>query len=154
MAHSGLVDPGTAPSRILFLCTGNACRSQMAEGWARHLFPGRFEVASAGLVPYRLDPRTVRVMGEVGIDVSSHWAKGLEEVGPAGFDWVITLCPAADAHCPAFPSPTRVFHRAFTDPFAARGSDEEQLRIFRAVRDRIGDFVRSLPVLLSSGRAR
>ena len=140
----------TPPLRILFVCTGNACRSQMAEGWARHLDPEGLEVASAGVAPYHLDPRTVHVMAELGIDVGRHWAKGLDDLRDRTFDWVITLCPAADRLCPAFPGSTRVFYKGFLDPFRARGSQEDVLRVFRKVRDQIGDFVRTLPESLDA----
>ena len=138
------------PLRILFVCLGNACRSQMAEGWARHLKADVLEVASAGVSPYHLDPRTVQVMAEAGIDMRQHLAKGLDDVCNRSFDWVITLCPIADRLCPAFPGGTKVFLRGFLDPFGARGNEEQALQVFRKVRDEIGDFVRGLPESLDS----
>jgi len=138
------------PLRILFVCVGNACRSQMAEGWARHLSSDVLEVSSAGVAPYHLDPRTVEVMAEVGIDVRRHFAKGLDDLRDQTFDWVITLCPVADRLCPAFPGETQICFKGFRDPFGARGSKEDVLGIFREVRDEIGEFVQTLPRSLSA----
>jgi arsenate reductase len=130
--------------RVLFLCTGNACRSQMAEGWARHLLGDTVEPHSAGTEPHGVDPRAVRVMGEAGVDISSHRSKHVRELEGTEFDLVVTLCASAAGACPVFPGGTRVLHHGFDDPARAAGSDEEQLAEFRRVRDEIRDFVRGL----------
>ena len=130
--------------RVLFLCTGNACRSQMAEGWARHLLGDTVEPHSAGTEPHGVDPRAARVMREAGVDISSHRSKHVRELEGTEFDLVVTLCDAAAGACPVFPGPTRVLHRGFDDPARATGSDEEKLAEFRRVRDEIRDFVRGL----------
>ena len=131
--------------RVLFLCTGNACRSQMAEGWARHLKAASVEARSAGIEPKGLDPRAVRVMAEAGVDISTHTSKHLDELAEVDFDYVVTLCGHARETCPAFPGKTRVVHAGFPDPAAARGSEEEVLATFRQVRDRIRALVETLP---------
>ena len=134
--------------RILFLCTGNSCRSQMAEGWARHLLGDRLEAGSAGTAPGRLDPRAVRVMGEAGVDISGHRSKSLAEVSGAGFDWVVTVCDHANETCPVFPGETLRMHVGFDDPprLAAESSSEEEALVpYRRVRDEIRAFVADLP---------
>ncbi len=133
---------------ILFLCTGNSCRSQMAEGWARHLHDGRFEVYSAGLEPKGLDPRAVRAMSEAGIDISHQKSTHVRDLGDVTFDYVITVCGHADEHCPVFPGPTKKFHVGFEDPpQLARDArtEEEALAHYRRIRDEIRDFIRTLP---------
>ncbi len=130
--------------RVLFLCTGNACRSQMAEGWARHLPGDTVEPHSAGTEPHGVDPRAARVMREAGVDISSHRSKHVRELEGTEFDLVVPLCDAAAGSCPVFPGGTRVLHRGFDDPARATGSDEEKLAEFRRVRDEIRDFVRGL----------
>ncbi|MHC4199210.1 MAG: arsenate reductase ArsC [Planctomycetota bacterium] len=130
--------------RVLFLCTGNACRSQMAEGWARHLLSDTVEPHSAGTEPHGVDPRAVLVMSEAGVDISSHRSKHFRELEGTEFDLVVTLCDSAAGACPVFPGGTRVLHHAFDDPARATGSDEEGLAEFRRVRDEIREFVRGL----------
>jgi len=130
--------------RVLFLCTGNACRSQMAEGWARHLLGDTVEPRSAGTEPHGVDPRAAQVMHEAGVDISSHRSKHVRELEGTEFDLVVTLCDTAAGACPVFPGPTRVLHHGFDDPARATGSDEEKLAEFRRVRDEIRDFVRGL----------
>ncbi len=134
--------------RILFLCTGNSCRSQMAEGWARHLKGSVLEPLSAGTVAKGLDPRAVRAMAEVGVDISTQRSKTVEEVQLVPFDWVVTVCGHAAESCPVFPGRVRRMHAGFDDPPAlARGaaSEEEAMGHYRRVRDEIRRFVESLP---------
>jgi len=134
--------------RILFLCTGNSCRSQMAEGWARHLKSQQLEAFSAGTNPKGLDPRAVKAMAEAGVDISSHRAKHVNELLKLDFDAVVTVCDSAAEACPAFPGRTRVLHRSFDDPprLARDAKTEEQaMSHYRRVRDEIQAFVAGLP---------
>ena len=138
--------------KILFLCTGNSCRSQMAEGWARHLHGDRLEPYSAGTSPVGVDPRAVSVMHELGVDISGHRSKHLHEVLPVGFDWVVTVCDQANESCPVFPGEVRRVHVGFDDPLrlAADATTEAgALQSYRTVRDKICTFVESLPERLS-----
>lgn len=127
---------------ILFLCTGNSCRSQMAEGWVRHLDSARFEVASAGTQPVGLNTRAVTVMKEAGIDISHHRSKSVAELSGRRFDYVITVCDRAKETCPIFPGATSVLHWSFDDPAAAQGDEKALLTVFRRVRDDIAERVR------------
>lgn len=131
--------------RVLFLCTHNAARSQMAEGLLRALAGDRFEVASAGTVATAVRPEAVRVMAELGVDISRQESKSLERFRDQAFDWVITVCDDAAEACPTFPGPARRLHWSLPDPTRVTGSEEERLAAFRAVRDRlrqlIADFV-------------
>jgi len=121
---------------VLFLCTGNSCRSQMAEGLLQHLAGGQYEVASAGTNPVGLNPGAVEVMREIGIDISQQKSKNVQDFQGARFDYVITVCDRAKESCPTFPGiPT--LHWSFDDPAAAVGSMEERLIQFRRVRDEI-----------------
>jgi arsenate reductase len=131
--------------KVLFLCTGNACRSQMAEGWARHLRGDRLEAFSAGTSPRGLDPRAVRVMAEEGVDISGQRSKHVDEVCHIPFDYVVTVCDRARDACPVFPGKVRLLHAGFEDPAAAQGTEEEVLAVFRRVRDEIRAFVKGLP---------
>jgi arsenate reductase len=134
--------------RILFLCTGNSCRSQMAEGFARHLKRGVVAAHSAGIAPHGLDPRAVRVMAEVGVDITAQRSKHVAELAAIEFDWVVTVCGHADEHCPVFPGCTSVAHVGFADPPAlarSAATEEEALAIYRQVRDEIRAFVETLP---------
>lgn len=137
--------------RVLFLCTGNSCRSQMAEGFARQLKGKLIEAFSAGIEKHGLDPRAVRVMAEAGVDISAQRSKLLDELGDMSFDFVVTLCDHAAESCPLFPGNVRTFHRGFEDPatLARNESDEETvLQHYRRVRDEINAFVQSLPEAL------
>jgi arsenate reductase len=140
---------GVVPKlRVLFLCTGNSCRSQMAEGWSRHLLPDRIEAYSAGVEPTGLDPRAVRVMAERGVDISGQRSKHLHEVAEVAFDGVVTVCDGARERCPVFPGDARVVHVGFDDPpRLARDarSEEAALEPYRRVRDEIRAFVDRLP---------
>jgi len=131
--------------KVLFLCTGNACRSQMAEGWARHLLGDRLEAHSAGIEPKGLDPRAVRVMAEAGVDISAQRSKPLREVMQIPFDYVVTVCDHAREQCPFFPGGAKMIHAGFEDPAAAQGTEEEVLALFRRVRDALRRFVEGLP---------
>ena len=131
-------------TKILFLCTGNSCRSQMAEGWTRHLRSDVVDARSAGTAPHGVDPRAVRAMAEVGVDISGQRSKDVLELMDETFDYVVTLCGRARESCPAFPGAARVLHVGFDDP-AAAGSDEEVLAAFRTVRDQIRAWVETLP---------
>jgi arsenate reductase len=134
--------------KILFLCTGNSCRSQMAEGWARQLKGDVVEPYSAGLETHGLNPIAVRVMAEAGVDISKQHSKHLDEVGGIDFDYVITVCDNARETCPMFPGRAKVIHMGFDDPprLAKNAkTEEEALDIYRRVRDEIRAFVEELP---------
>jgi len=143
--------------RILFLCTGNSCRSQMAEGWARALFGDAAEALSAGTDPKPLDPRAVRAMAEAGVDISGHRPKSVREFLGQTFDLVATVCDDARESCPVFPGPGEKVHRSFDDPprLAEGAANEEAvLAAYRRVRDEIRDFIRELGKRLPAPRGR
>ncbi len=134
--------------RILFLCTGNSCRSQMAEGWTRHLRGGEIEAFSAGTEPHGLDPRAVKVMAEAGVDISGARAKDVVGFIDREFDYVVTVCDNAREKCPFFPGAGRIVHAGFDDPptlARAAESEEEKLGVYRRVRDEIRELVEGLP---------
>ncbi len=134
--------------KVLFLCTGNACRSQMAEGWVRHLKGGLIEPYSAGIDARGLDPDAVRVMAEAGVDISGQRSKSVGEFVGAEFDYVVTVCGDAPESCPAFPGKAKVVHVGFEDPprlaFNVK-TESERLAPYRRVRDEIRAFVETLP---------
>ena len=137
--------------KILFLCTGNSCRSQMAEGWTRHLKADRMEAFSGGVDPHGVDPRAIEVMAEAGVDISGQTSKHVDVFEELEFDFVVTLCGNAQKACPVFPAKTRVIHAGFDDPpklAAGATTDEEAMAHYRRVRDRIRDFVETLPDFL------
>jgi arsenate reductase len=137
--------------KVLFLCTGNSCRSQMAEGWARHLKGELLDAYSAGTHPKSLDPLAVQVMADVGIDISAQEPKSLEAVAHLPFDYVVTVCDEAHETCPVFPGRARMIHRGFDDPprlAAAAKSQEEALGPYARVRDEIKAFIERLPEAL------
>ena len=139
--------------KVLFLCTGNSCRSQMAEGWARHLKGDVIELYSAGIEKHGLNPHAVRVMAEAGVDLAKHYSKTLQDLGPVPFDYVVTVCGHASEHCPIFPGTTRRVHVGFEDPpqLSQHLPDgEEKLAVFRRVRDEIRRFVETLPGALTA----
>lgn len=143
----------TKPERtkILFLCTGNACRSQMAEGLTRHLKGDIMEAHSAGVEPHGVDPRSIRAMAEIGIDISGQTSKHVDTLEGIDFDFVVTLCDQAQQGCPFFPAKTRVLHVGFDDPprlAAGSRSEEEAMAHYRRVRDEIRQFVEKLPQVL------
>ena len=134
--------------KVLFLCTGNSCRSQMAEGWARHLKSDCIEPYSAGTENHGLNPLAVKVMAEAGVDISAHRSKTLNDLDSLEFDYVITVCSDADKNCPIFPGKTRKVHHGFDDPprLAKNARTEEEALVhYRRVRDEIKAFVESLP---------
>lgn len=138
--------------KILFLCTGNSCRSQMAEAWTKQLQGHLFEAYSAGVAPHGIDPRAVRAMAEAGLDLSGYRSKDIAEVEAIDFDYVITLCDRAHEACPFFPAKTRVLHAGFDDPptlAAGSATDEEAMLHYRRVRDEIRALVEKLPQMLN-----
>ena len=135
----------TKKLKVLFLCTANACRSQMAEGWARHLKGDCIEPYSAGVAPCKVSSRAIAVMTEAGVDISGHHSKHVNELASIDFDYVITVCNNAHESCPIFPGKTKVIHVGFEDPAAASGTPEEVLTVFRKIRDQIRDFIVTLP---------
>lgn len=140
--------------RILFLCTGNSCRSQMAEGWARHLKGDRLEAFSAGIEKHGLNPHAVRVMAEAGVDISDHQSQSVEDLPVQQFDYVVTVCGHAHEHCPIFPGNAKVVHVGFDDPpklTAVAKTEEEALGHYRRVRDEIRAFIEELPERLEHG---
>ena len=139
--------------KVLFVCTGNACRSQMAEGWARALHGDRLEPSSAGTAPQRVDPRAILVMREAGVDLSGHRSKHVAEAIGTEFDLVVTVCDNANERCPVFPGNVKRLHAGFDDPprLAAGAVDEEAaLGHYRRVRDEIRAFVETLPGVLGA----
>lgn len=140
--------------KILFLCTGNSCRSQMAEGWARHLKGAVIEPYSAGIEKHGMNPHAIRVMAEAGVDISRHYSKTPAELGAVEFDYVVTVCGHADENCPVFPTGTNVVHVGFEDPPRLTKhlpDGEEKLAVYRRVRDEIRRFVEGLPGNLNHG---
>jgi len=134
--------------KVLFLCTGNSCRSQMAEGWAHHLKGDVIEAYSAGIETHGLNPSAVKVMAEAGVDISRHRSKNVNELIGVPLDCVVTVCDNARESCPLFPGRTRVVHRSFDDPprlAREAKTEEEALAHYRRVRDEIRAFVLTLP---------
>jgi len=123
--------------RILVLCTGNSCRSQMAEGFLRQLANNRFEIFSAGVKATLVNPFAIKVMNEIGIDISSHRSKSVTEFLGQEFDTIITVCDNAKKTCPMFPGQYEKIHWDIEDPAEAKGSEEEKLHFFRKIRDEI-----------------
>lgn len=139
--------------KILFLCTGNSCRSQMAEGWGNSLHPNRYEFYSAGIEKHGLNPLAVKVMGEAGVDISAQYSKLLSELKPIVFDYVITVCDHANEQCPLFAGKAIKLHREFPDPprlARTAASEEEALGHYRSVRDAIREYLVNLPSILAS----
>jgi arsenate reductase len=141
--------------KVLFLCTGNSCRSQMAEGWARHLKGDRIEAYSAGVETHGLNPNAVKVMSEAGVDITGQRSQHVSELAEVDLDYVVTVCASAHESCPVFPGKAKVVHVGFDDPPAlARqaASDQEALDCYRRVRDEIRDYVATLPEALATGK--
>ena len=143
--------------QILFLCTDNSCRSQMAEGWARHLKGEEIEAYSAGLETHGVNPFAVQVMAEAGVDISKHYAKPIDIFSHKRFDAIITVCDHAHENWPYFPGQSKRVHKGFSDPprIAKAVTDrqaymEKQLNCYRLVRDEIRDFIETLPEGLAS----
>jgi arsenate reductase len=134
--------------KVLFLCTGNSCRSQMAEGWTRFLKGDSIDVWSAGIEAHGMNPRAVRVMAEAGVDISGQGSKLVDEVMDVPFDYVVTVCDSANENCPFFPGKVKRVHVSFDDPpklAAGAASEEEALAHYRQVRDEIRTFVEGMP---------
>ena len=141
-----------AKLKVLFLCTGNSCRSQMAEGWSKHLKGDVLEPYSAGIEPKGVDPRAVRAMAEAGVDISHQQSKSTMDLRDLEFDYVITLCDDAQQSCPLFPAKTAIIHHGFDDPPAlARDArdEEEAMSYYRRVRDEIKAYVETMPESLN-----
>ncbi len=138
--------------RVLFLCTGNSCRSQMAEGWARRLKGDVIESYSAGIESHGLNPDAVKVMAEAGVDISDHRSKRLDELGDITFDYVVTVCDHAHESCPLFPGKAKIVHVGFDDPprlAKEAKTPQEALDCYRRVRDEIKAFIEKLPEILN-----
>ena len=136
--------------KVLFLCTGNSCRSQMAEGWARHLRGTEWEVFSAGVETHGLNPNAVKVMGEAGVDISTQSSQHINEFSKVNLDLVITVCSNAHESCPVFSGSTQVMHVGFDDPpklAQSATTEEEKLKPYRRVRDEIKEFVELLQLV-------
>jgi arsenate reductase len=140
----------TDKKRVLILCTGNSARSQMAEGLLRHEAGDRFEVFSAGTKPSIVRPEAIAVMNEIGIDISSHRSKSVDEFTGEQLDCIITVCDNAKESCPIFPGTTKRLHWPFEDPALVQGSDDERKAVFREVRDQIHG---RIMVFLGEGKA-
>ena len=128
--------------KILVLCTGNSCRSQIAEGYIRHFAGDRFEVTSAGLEPGVVNPRAIQVMKEDGVDISTHTSDDVNQYVSQNFNYIITVCDHARERCPYFPGQAERIHWSFEDPAAARGTEDEILAVFQIVRDQIRDKIK------------
>ena len=149
----GRLDGMGVKLKILFLCTGNSCRSQMAEGWARHLKDDSIQAFSAGLEAHGLNPNAVKVMQEEGVDLTPQKSQRVEEVKTIPFDIVVTVCGHADENCPVFSCSTAVMHHGFADPpklALTAKTDEEALGHYRRVRDEIRAYIETLPEGLNS----
>ena len=134
-----------AKQRVLILCTGNSARSQMAEGLLRHDAGDRFDVESVGTKPGHVRPEAIAAMREIGIDISAHRSKHVDEFQNQSFDYVLTVCDNAKETCPIYPGQTNRIHHNFEDPAAVEGSDEDRLSAFRRVRDQIREYLRTFP---------
>ena len=140
--------------KVLFLCTGNSCRCQMAEGWARRLKGDVIEPYSAGIEKHGINPHAVKVMAEAGVDISKQYSKTPADLGPVQFDYVVTVCGDANEQCPIFPGKAKVVHVGFDDPPKLTRhlpDGEEKLSVYRRVRDEIRKFVESLPATFQNG---
>ncbi len=138
--------------KVLFLCTENACRSQMAEGLVNHDLAGKVQAFSAGVRPSRVNPRAMQVMAELGIDISRHRSKSVDELAGEQFNLVITVCDRAAAQCPMFPGSAEILHIGFLDPAQATGTEEEIMAAFRRVRDDLR--ARLIPLLKDRGQGK
>jgi len=143
--------------KVLFLCTGNSCRSQMAEGWARQLKGDVIEAFSAGVEPHGMNARAVKAMAEAGVDIAAQRSKHVDELKDVTFDYVVTVCDHANETCPVFPGKAKRIHVGFDDPprLARDATDEDDaMRHYRRVRDEIRAFVERLPQALTSEKPR
>jgi arsenate reductase len=130
---------------VLFLCTGNACRSQMAEGWAKSLKSDVIDAYSAGVIPIQVSARAIEVMADAGVDISDQFSKNVECLSEIDFDYVITLCDNAKQQCPVLPGKAVHIHRTFEDPYFASGTDRQVTATFKKVRDQIKAFIDKMP---------
>jgi len=128
--------------KVLVLCTGNSCRSQMMHGWLNHFGGDQIEVRSAGVETHGVNPKAIKVMGEADVDISHHTSNHIDEYLSETFDSIITVCDHARESCPVFPSTAEQLHHNFTDPAKATGSNEEVMNEFRVVRDQIKDYAK------------
>ncbi len=126
--------------KVLVLCTGNSCRSQIAEGYLRYFAKEKAQIFSAGIETHGLNPKAVVIMNEVGIDISNHTSNHIDEYNDIDFDYILTVCDHANEKCPFFPSKAKKFHFNFPDPAKAKGQEEEIMAEFRAVRELIKDY--------------
>jgi arsenate reductase len=127
--------------RVLFICTHNAARSQMAEGLVRALYGNRYEVFSAGTDPGIVSPFAIKVMAEIGLDISSHYSKSIQEFSNQSFDYVVTVCDHAKESCPFFPGGKKILHQSFEDPSSLTGTEEEIMAGFRRIRNAIRSWI-------------
>ena len=137
-------------TKVLFVCTGNACRSQMAEGWARRLKSDSIEAYSAGVSPAGVSTRAIAVMAEAGVDISAHKSQHVDEFADVDFDYVVTLCGNAEQRCPVFGGGAKHVHRGFDDPIMVIGAGDQVMAAFRKARDEIREFVETLPESLEA----
>ncbi|OPX86842.1 MAG: Arsenate-mycothiol transferase ArsC1 [Pelotomaculum sp. PtaB.Bin013] len=128
--------------KVLFICTHNSARSQMAEGLLRHLFGEYYETYSAGTAPSRVSPQAIEVMKEIDIDITKQHSKSINEFYDAGIDCVVTVCDRAREACPVFPEAKELLHKGFEDPSASKGSEEEIVAAYRRVRDEIQNWIK------------
>ena len=135
----------TKKIKILFLCTGNSCRSQIAEGWASHSKANIIDAYSAGIRPIGVSSRAIKVMAETGVDISNQKSQSIDEFSEIDFDYIITLCDNAAQRCPVFTGTVKVLHKPFEDPYFATGSEEDIMEIFRKVRNNIRNFIEAMP---------
>ena len=143
MVDSMIQEDRSGKRRVLILCTGNSARSQMAEGLLRHEAGDRFQVDSAGTRPSAVRPEAIAVMSQIGIDISGHRSKSVDEFAGEQFDYIITVCDNAKQSCPAFPSNTKRLHWSFEDPAAVEGPEDERKEAFRRIRDQIHGRIRT-----------
>ena len=131
--------------KVLFVCMGNSCRSQIAEGWASHLKGNVIEAYSAGIHPIGVSSRAIKVMAESGVDISNQKSQSLDEFCEINFDYMITLCDNAAQRCPIFSGTTKVLHKPFEDPYFATGDEDDIMETFRRVRNSIKNFIEAMP---------
>lgn len=134
--------------KVLFLCTGNSCRSQIAEGWAKHLKGHIMDVYSAGIAPGNLNQMAVKVMAEAGVDIARQKPKHIDELKDIDFDYVVTLCDNARESCPVFARKTKHFHKSFEDPTFMPGTEKQIKEAFVKLRDRLKNFIERMPQIL------
>jgi arsenate reductase len=139
--------------KVLFLCTGNSCRSQIAEGWAKHLKGDIMDVYSAGIAPRNLNQMAVKVMAETGVDISAQRPKHVDELKDIDFDYVVTVCDNARENCPIFSRKTKLFHKTFEDPTFMTGTEQQIKAAFVKLRDQMKEFIEKMPGILEKENA-